>query len=87
MAEGAVKWFHPVMGYGVIAPDDGSPVVLVNASAAEAARLGRLKKGDRLGYDPVRAANGRFQASNLRPVAGAAGAPARRPTTRGGGRA
>ncbi len=84
MAEGAVKWFHPVMGYGVIAPDDGSPVVLVNASAAEAARLGRLKKGDRLVYDPVRVANGRFQASNLRAVAGT---PARRPPTRGGGRA
>lgn len=81
MAEGAVKWFHPFMGCGVITPDDGSTVVVVDASAAEAAQLGKLRAGDRLGYDPVRAATGVFRAANLR--AATATAVARRPPARG----
>jgi cold shock CspA family protein len=66
MTRGAIKWFHDIMGYGVIAPDDGTAGVLVRLSAAEAARLGRLRKGDRLEYDTVRGANGRALAVNVR---------------------
>ncbi len=66
MARGAIKWFHTIMGYGVISPDDGSPGVLVRVSTAEATRFGRLKKGDRLEYDTVRATNGQPLAANLR---------------------
>lgn len=66
MARGAIKWFHAIMGYGVISPDDGSPGVLVRVSADEAPRFGRLKKGDRLEYDTVRATNGQSLAANLR---------------------
>lgn len=66
MAEGIIKWFHTVMGYGVITPDDGSAGVLVRVSTAEADRLGRLRKGDRLKYDTVGTSYGRLLAVNLR---------------------
>ena len=66
MARGVVKWFHPIMGYGIIAPDDGSAVVRVDPTAAEAGRLGQIKKGVRLEYDLVRIASGGWRAANLR---------------------
>jgi cold shock CspA family protein len=66
MTRGAVKWFHDIMNYGVITPDDGTPVVAVRLSPAEVARLGRLRKGDRLEYDMVRATNGLKLAVNVR---------------------
>jgi CspA family cold shock protein len=77
MAKGTIKWFHAIMSYGVIAPDDGTAGVLVRMPAGGPGRLGGLKKGDRLEYDTVRGANGRSLAVNLRPVAEVAGqAPA-----------
>jgi cold shock CspA family protein len=81
MTRGAIKWFHDIMGYGVIAPDDGTAGVLVRLSAAESARLGRLRKGDRLEYDTVRATNGQALAVNLR----LAGKAAARPQPQAGG--
>jgi cold shock protein len=69
MAKGAIKWFHAIMGYGVIAPDDGSAGVLVRVSAADAARLGRFRTGDRLEYDVVAAPHGPPQAANVRLLA------------------
>jgi CspA family cold shock protein len=68
MTQGAIKWFHAIMGYGIIAPDDGTAGVLVRLSAADSARLGHLRTGDRLEYDTVRATNGRALAVNLRPA-------------------
>jgi cold shock CspA family protein len=56
------------MNYGVITPDDGTAGVPVRLSAAESARLGRLRKGDRLEYDQVRATNGLPLAVNVRLV-------------------
>lgn len=69
MAKGAVKWFHSIMSYGVILPDDGTAGVLIRASDSDFARLGSLRKGDRLEYDTIRGTNGRSFAVNLRPAA------------------
>jgi cold shock CspA family protein len=71
MASGAIERFHAILGHGVLAPDDGTAGVLVRASAAESARLGHLRKGDRLEHDTVRAADGRSLAVDLRPAVGA----------------
>lgn len=68
MAKGTIKWFHAILSYGVIVPDDGTASVVVRVPVGEPDRLGGLKKGDRLEYDTVRGANGRFLAINLRPV-------------------
>lgn len=69
MAKGAVKWFHAIMSYGVILPDDGTAGVLLRVSDSDAARLGSLRRGDRLEYDTIRGTNGRSFAVNLRPAA------------------
>ena len=61
MALGTVKWYHPIMGYGFIAPDDGTVPVRMSASAP-----GALRKGDRVEYEMVRGADGRPAAENLR---------------------
>lgn len=82
MARGAVKWFHAIMSYGIIAPDDGTAGVLIQVSAGEAVRLGHLKKGDRLEYDTVRSADGRSRAVNLRAVNLRAAEKAREPAGR-----
>lgn len=66
MTLGAIKWFHAVMGYGVIAPDDGTAGVVVRVSPAEGLRFGRLRKGDRLEFDTVRPPSGVPHAVNLR---------------------
>jgi cold shock CspA family protein len=66
MASGVVKWFHSIMSYGIIAPDNGTAGVLIQVSAGESDRLGHLRKGDRLEYDTVRSADGRSLAVNLR---------------------
>ena len=75
MAEGVIKWFHSVLGYGAIAPDDGSPVVLLDAEVAKQAGLSRPSKGDRLGFDSVRGTSGRVWATNLRVAPAAAKGP------------
>ena len=61
MAIGTVKWFHPIMDYGFIAPDDGTVSVRVSTRG-----LGGLRKGDRVEYEMVRGADGRPAAQNLR---------------------
>jgi cold shock CspA family protein len=75
VASGAIKWFHAILGHGVLAPDDGTAGVLVRAAAAEAARLGHLRTGDRLEHDTVRAVDGRSLAVDLRPAAEAVQRP------------
>ena len=75
MAEGKIKWFHTVLGCGAIVPDDGSPVVLVDAAEAAAAGISRPSKGDRLGYEAVRGTRGRLWATNLHAAPRATQAP------------
>lgn len=73
MALGAIKWFHALLGCGVIAPDDGTASVVVRLSSEDAQGLARLKKGDRLEYDTMRAMGGGALAINMRIVEEAGG--------------
>ena len=51
MANGTVKWFNPVKGYGFIQPEDGSADVFVHISAVEKAGIAQLNEGQKLSYD------------------------------------
>jgi cold shock protein len=53
VATGVVKWFNPVVGYGMVQPDDGSPAVLVDSEAVERAGLAMLRRGQRVAFDVV----------------------------------
>lgn len=68
MAKGTIKWFHAILSYGVIVPDDGTASVVVRMPIGGPDHLSGLKKGDRLEYDTVRGTNGRFLAINVRPA-------------------
>jgi CspA family cold shock protein len=65
MANGTVKWFNPVKGYGFIQPDDGSNDAFVHISAVERAGLGTLREGQKVSYDVVPGQNGKSSAENL----------------------
>ncbi len=65
MANGTVKWFNPVKGYGFIQPDDGSNDAFVHISAVERAGLDTLREGQKVSYDIVPGQNGKSSAENL----------------------
>ncbi len=65
MANGTVKWFNPVKGYGFIQPDDGSKDAFVHISAVEHAGLDTLREGQKVSYDIVPGQNGKSSAENL----------------------
>lgn len=65
MANGTVKWFNPVKGYGFIQPDDGSNDAFVHISAVERAGLDTLREGQKISYDVVPGQNGKSSAENL----------------------
>ncbi len=65
MANGTVKWFNPVKGYGFIQPDDGSNDAFVHISAVERAGLDTLREGQKVSYDVVPGQNGKSSAENL----------------------
>ncbi|HEC90998.1 MAG TPA: cold-shock protein [Alphaproteobacteria bacterium] len=67
MANGTVKWFNPVKGYGFIQPDDGSNDAFVHISAVERAGLDTLREGQKISYDIVPGQNGKSSAENLVP--------------------
>ena len=51
MAEGVVKWFNAIRGYGFIAPDDGSPDVFAHVSSIEGEGDRELVEGQKVTYD------------------------------------
>ena len=51
MAQGTVKWFNSVKGYGFISPDDGSKDKYVHLSAVKSAGLSDLQEGQKVEYD------------------------------------
>lgn len=65
MANGTVKWFNPVKGFGFIQPDDGGEDAFVHISALERAGLTTLNEGARVSYDLVKE-KGKTSASNLK---------------------
>ena len=66
MAEGTVKWFNAVKGYGFIQPADGSKDAFVHISAVERAGLDGLREGQKVEYELVTGRNGKAAAENLR---------------------
>jgi cold shock protein len=67
MANGIVKWFNPMKGFGFIQPEQGGPDVFVHISALERAGLSTLNEGARVSYDLV-TEKGKTSASNLKLV-------------------
>jgi cold shock protein len=65
MATGTVKGFEAAVGYGFIAPSDGSRALLVRRAAVERAGRRTLVAGERVGFD-VSGDGGRIEAVNLR---------------------
>ncbi len=65
MATGTVKWFNRAKGYGFIEPEDGSKDAFVHISAVQRAGLSTLNEGQKLQYELVEGANGKFSAENL----------------------
>jgi cold shock CspA family protein len=64
MARGAVKWFHAIMRYGFIAPDDGSTSVRIGRDGA----IDGLRPGALVEYDTAPGPDGRLRAVNLRAI-------------------
>jgi CspA family cold shock protein len=64
MANGIVKWFNPMKGYGFIQPDQGGSDAFVHISALERAGLSTLNEGARISYD-LSTEKGKTSAVNL----------------------
>jgi CspA family cold shock protein len=65
MANGIVKWFNPMKGFGFIQPEQGGPDVFVHISALERAGLKTLNEGARVSYE-VANEKGKDSAVNLK---------------------
>ena len=65
MAQGTVKWFNPVKGYGFIQPSDGSKDVFVHISAVERSGLESLREGQKVSFD-LQTERGKTSATNLK---------------------
>ena len=68
MANGTVKWFNPVKGFGFIQPENGGADAFVHISALERAGLTTLNEGAKVTYDLV-TEKGKTSAANLKLVA------------------
>jgi CspA family cold shock protein len=65
MANGIVKWFNPMKGFGFIQPEQGGADAFVHISALERAGLTTLKEGARVSYD-LATEKGKTSAVNLK---------------------
>ena len=65
MANGVVKWFNPMKGFGFIQPDQGGADAFVHISALERAGLTTLNEGARVSYD-LATEKGKTSAVNLK---------------------
>ncbi|ETE54488.1 cold-shock protein [Rhodobacter capsulatus Y262] len=65
MANGTVKWFNAIKGFGFIAPESGTKDVFVHVTALERAGLRGLNDGQAVSFDLERDRNGRESATNL----------------------
>jgi CspA family cold shock protein len=67
-AQGTVKFFNSMKGFGFISRDDGQPDAFVHISAVERAGMPSLNEGDRLEFDIEVDRRGKFAAVNLQPI-------------------
>jgi len=69
MAQGTVKWFNSIKGYGFIQPDDGGKDIFVHVSAVERAGMPGLNEGQKVSFEVVaNQRTGKASAENLRAV-------------------
>ncbi len=67
-AQGTVKFFNSMKGFGFIQRDDGQPDAFVHISAVERAGLPTLNEGDRLTFELEVDRRGKHAAVNLQPI-------------------
>ncbi|MEA3010840.1 MAG: cold shock protein [Sphingomonadales bacterium] len=67
-AQGTVKFFNAMKGFGFISRDDGQPDAFVHISAVERAGMVSLNEGDRVEFELEAARRGKTAAVNLQPI-------------------
>jgi CspA family cold shock protein len=67
-AQGTVKFFNAMKGFGFISRDDGQPDAFVHISAVERAGLASLNEGDRVEFELEVDRRGKTAAVNLQPI-------------------
>ncbi|HEX2763565.1 MAG TPA: cold-shock protein [Allosphingosinicella sp.] len=67
-AQGTVKFFNAMKGFGFISRDDGQPDAFVHISAVERAGLVSLNEGDRVEFELEVDRRGKAAAVNLQPI-------------------
>lgn len=67
-AQGTVKFFNAMKGFGFIQRDDGQPDAFVHISAVERAGIPTLNEGDRLSFELEVDRRGKHAAVNLQPI-------------------
>jgi CspA family cold shock protein len=67
-AQGTVKFFNAMKGFGFIQRDDGQPDAFVHISAVERAGIPTLNEGDRLEFELEVDRRGKTAAVNLHPI-------------------
>jgi CspA family cold shock protein len=69
MAQGTVKWFNDVKGFGFIEPEEGGDDVFAHFSAIQMEGFRTLKQGSRVNFDLVDGPKGKL-AQNICAVDG-----------------
>lgn len=67
MAQGVVKWFNDVKGFGFITPDDGGEELFAHFSAIEMKGFKSLKEGQKVTFEVVEGPKGK-QATHIKLV-------------------
>ncbi len=67
MAQGVVKWFNDVKGFGFITPDEGGEELFAHFSAIEMKGFKSLKEGQRVTFEVVEGRKGK-QATHIKPI-------------------
>ena len=67
-AQGTVKFFNAMKGFGFISRDDGQPDAFVHISAVERAGMPTVNEGDRLEFEIEVDRRGKYAAVNLSPL-------------------
>lgn len=65
MANGTVKWFNSVKGFGFIAPENGGNDIFVHVTALQDTGLTTLQDGQRVSFEITTQKDGRAAAANI----------------------